>query len=121
MASRKAPASHTKIVVKGMTRAEMTLKVVMSPSEPISSFVEQFNKLLTEADSTEFSRVLDMKGIRKVDQVAFMDYFNSLQPSTGPTSSVPAKPEPSASHSLSRSGEEESRIKKLEKMIKKRL
>ena len=49
--SRKAPASYTKIVVKGMTRAEMTLKVVMSPSEPINAFVEQFNKLLTDADS----------------------------------------------------------------------
>ena len=27
VATRKAPASYTKIVVKGMTRAEMTLKV----------------------------------------------------------------------------------------------
>ena len=27
VAARKAPASYTKIVVKGMTRAEMTLKV----------------------------------------------------------------------------------------------
>ena len=30
--SRKAPASYTKIVVKGMTRAEMILKVVMAPA-----------------------------------------------------------------------------------------
>ena len=29
VATRKAPASYTKIVVKGMTRAEMTLKVIL--------------------------------------------------------------------------------------------
>ena len=42
----------------------MTVKVVMSPSESINAFVEQFNKLLTDADSWEFVRVLDMKGLR---------------------------------------------------------
>ncbi len=40
-ASRKAPASYAKIVVKGMTKAEMILKVAMSPAEPPKSFVEQ--------------------------------------------------------------------------------
>merc|ERR1712038_1316996 len=30
---RKAPASYTKIAVKGMTKAEMILKVVMAPHE----------------------------------------------------------------------------------------
>jgi hypothetical protein len=33
VAARKAPASYTKIVVKGMTRAEMTLKVIMGIGE----------------------------------------------------------------------------------------
>lgn len=40
-ASRKAPASYAKIVIKGMTKAEMILKVVMSPAEPAKGFVEQ--------------------------------------------------------------------------------
>ena len=35
--SRKAPASYTKIVVKGMTRAEMILKVVMAPAGDANS------------------------------------------------------------------------------------
>ncbi len=39
--SRKAPASYAKIVIKGMTKAEMILKVVMSPAEPAKGFVEQ--------------------------------------------------------------------------------
>jgi hypothetical protein len=114
VASRKAPASYTKIVIKGMTRAEMTLKVVMSPSEPINSFVEQFNKLIVEADIVEFTRVLDMKGIRKVDQSAFIDYFNTIQPTLDQTSIDNLK-------SNNQDDGEESRIKKLEKLIKKRL
>jgi len=40
-AGKKAPASYAKIVVKGMTKAEMILKVAMSPAEPPKSFVEQ--------------------------------------------------------------------------------
>ena len=112
--SRKAPASYTKIVIKGMTRAEMTLKVVMSPSEPVSAFVEQFNKLLADADANEFARILDMKGLRKVDQSAYLDCFHNLQPDNSMTM---AKTMVAAGNE----DEDESRIKKLEKMIRKRL
>ena len=114
VASRKAPASYTKIVVKGMTRAEMTLKVVMSQSEPINAFVEQYFKLLPEADASDFNRVLDMKSIKKVDQPAYIDYYNSIKPLEAPNSE-------SHETAIKPSGEEESRIKKLEKLIKKRL
>ena len=116
--SRKAPASYTKIVVKGMTRAEMTLKVVMSPSEPINAFVEQFNKLLTDADSGEFVRVLDMKGLRKVDQAVYIENFNSLQPNPTGSQQIQQTSSPSAKSNIE---EEESRIRKLEKMIRKKL
>ena len=52
-----------------MTRAEMTLKVVMSHHDPLEAFVEQYIKLVPDVDTTEFQKVLDMKGIRRVDQV----------------------------------------------------
>ena len=68
------------IFLSGMTRAEMTLKVVMSPSESVNAFVEQFFKLLPDADSTEFNRVLEMKSVRKVDQPAYIEYFNTIKP-----------------------------------------
>lgn len=118
--SRKAPASYTKIVVKGMTRGEMLLKVVMSPSEPIPAFVEQFNKLLSDAESSEFIKVLDMKGVRKVDQSVYIEQFNSLN---GSSVSIPPNSQissPSAKN-VNMGEEEESRIKKLEKMIRKKL
>ncbi len=53
--------SYTKIVVKGMTKAEMILKVVMSPHDPPQPYVDNYIKLLTETDITEFQKVLDMK------------------------------------------------------------
>lgn len=44
-----------------MTRAEMTLKVVMSPHDQYQGFVENCLKLLPETDVTEFQKILDMK------------------------------------------------------------
>lgn len=46
-----------------MTKAEMILKVVMSPHEPPQVFVDNYIKLLTESDLNEFQRVLEMKVI----------------------------------------------------------
>lgn len=103
-----------------MTRGEMLLKVVMSPSEPIPAFVEQFNKLLSDAESSEFIKVLDMKGVRKVDQSVYIEQFNSLN---GSSVSIPPNSQissPSAKN-VNMGEEEESRIKKLEKMIRKKL
>ena len=57
--------SYTKIVVKGMTRAEMLLKVVMSPHERAADYVEQYGRLLPESDAAEFQKVLDMKVSRR--------------------------------------------------------
>ena len=105
-----------------MTRAEMTLKVVMSPSEPIHAFVEQFNKLLNDANSAEFVTILDMKGLRKVDQASYVEIFNSLQPNQTGTQAIQNQAtSPSKVTVKSNIEEEESRIKKLEKMIRKKL
>jgi archaellum component FlaC len=123
VAARKAPASYTKIVVKGMTRAEMTLKVVMSAQEPLEAFVEHYIKLVPDVDMTEFLKVLDMKGIRKVDQAAFTEYFRTTAPAAQGQSLTLSPSSAAAASSVSEStaSGEESRIKKLENLIKKRL
>ncbi|KAJ9589592.1 hypothetical protein L9F63_017177, partial [Diploptera punctata] len=122
--NRKAPASYTKIVVKGMTKAEMILKVVMAPTDPARAFADQFAKLLPEADSSEFQKVLDMKGLRRSDQSHLVELFRSQQlPTVTPAGSSAAAaggPAP-FSVSLNSPEHESSRIKKLEKLIKKRL
>ena len=53
--------SYTKIVVKGMTRAEMILKVVMSIENEPRSFVDNYMRLITDSDINEFQKILDMK------------------------------------------------------------
>jgi len=53
--------SYTKVVVKGMTKAEMILKVVMSTADSPRAFVDQFRKLLPDSDMQELRKVLEMK------------------------------------------------------------
>lgn len=69
--------SYTKIVVKGMTKAEMILKVVMAPTDPAKAFTDQFAKLLPEAEPSEFQKVLDMK-VGHISAVTYLLLKNSL-------------------------------------------
>ncbi|XP_064648939.1 vacuolar protein sorting-associated protein 53 homolog isoform X2 [Lineus longissimus] len=122
---RKAPASYTKIVVKGMTKAEMILKVIMSPHDPPQGYVENYIKLLVDRDINEFQKVLEMKGLKRNEQSTLLDIFRTKIPSqgqhggssdhhhSGPTGFA-APLEALVDH-------ESSRIRKLEKLIKKRL
>ncbi|CAL1538897.1 unnamed protein product [Lymnaea stagnalis] len=123
--SRKAPASYTKIVVKGMTKAEMILKVVMSPQHPPQGFVDNFIRLLADSDINDFQRVLEMKGVRRGDQSSLVEMFRARVP----VSSILANTSqgglaPAQSYvtpHISTPEPESSRIRKLEKLIKKRL
>ncbi|XP_036264307.1 vacuolar protein sorting-associated protein 53 homolog isoform X2 [Pipistrellus kuhlii] len=114
---RKAPASYTKIVVKGMTRAEMILKVVMAPHEPSVVFVDNYIKLLTDCSTETFQKILDMKGLKRSEQSSMLELFRQRLPTP------PAGPEAASSLSLlaPTPEQESSRIRKLEKLIKKRL
>ncbi|XP_068945807.1 vacuolar protein sorting-associated protein 53 homolog isoform X1 [Petaurus breviceps papuanus] len=114
---RKAPASYTKIVVKGMTRAEMILKVVMAPHEPLVVFVDNLIKLLTDCNTETFQKILDMKGLKRSEQSSMLELFRQRLPTPpsaaeGPGSTSLTAPTPE---------QESSRIRKLEKLIKKRL
>ena len=122
----------------------MLLKVVMSSLEPASAFVEQYvrfvqgethcfvcmvyNRLpFTESDSTELSKLLDMKGVKKSDQGTFIELYREqvktmeLSDSNN-TGSLGSDSVASPLHSSpAYSGADGSRIAKLEKMIKNRL
>ncbi|XP_023049120.1 vacuolar protein sorting-associated protein 53 homolog isoform X1 [Piliocolobus tephrosceles] len=114
---RKAPASYTKIVVKGMTRAEMILKVVMAPHEPLVVFVDNYIKLLTDCNTETFQKILDMKGLKRSEQSSMLELLRQRLPTP------PSGAESSSSLSLTAPTpeQESSRIRKLEKLIKKRL
>ncbi|XP_047142430.1 vacuolar protein sorting-associated protein 53 homolog isoform X1 [Hydra vulgaris] len=106
---RKPPASFTKVVNKGMTKAEMILKIVMSSHTTQVSFVESYIKLLADADTSNFQKLLDMKGLKRSEQNALLDIFKT-QMASNPNNNENLK-ETSVSDS--------SRIKRLEKLIKK--
>ena len=110
--ARKAPSSYTKIVVKGMTKAEMLLKVVMTPHEPTSAFVSSCIRLLIDPDIDTLQKILDMKGLRRSEHNAIIDAFRAQAPTSGAAALL---------SSQSAEGESSSRIRKLEKLIKKRL
>ncbi|KAL1779578.1 vacuolar protein sorting-associated protein 53-like isoform X1 [Sigmodon hispidus] len=114
---RKAPASYTKIVVKGMTRAEMILKVVMAPHEPLVVFVDNYIKLLSDCNIETFQKILDMKGLKRSEQSSMLELFRQRLPAP------PSGTESSSTLSLMAPTpeQESSRIRKLEKLIKKRL
>ncbi|KAM5180914.1 vacuolar protein sorting-associated protein 53 homolog [Mantella aurantiaca] len=113
---RKAPASYTKIVVKGMTRAEMILKVVMAPHEPSVVFVDNYIKLLADCNTETFQKILEMKGLKRSEQSSMLELFRQR---------LPTPPSGSENNSVAQQTptpeQESSRIRKLEKLIKKRL
>lgn len=113
--NRKAPASYTKAVVKFMTKAEMIIKVVMAPINP--TFTEQFLKLLPDSSITEFQKLLDMKGVKRVDQTHLVEMFKRCAPKESLTSDSGF----SLTGDFENLDSDKGRIKKLENLIKKRL
>ncbi|XP_075709044.1 vacuolar protein sorting-associated protein 53 homolog [Rhinoderma darwinii] len=113
---RKAPASYTKIVVKGMTRAEMILKVVMAPHENSVVFVDNYIKLLADCNTETFQKILEMKGLKRSEQSNMLELFRQRLPN--PPSGAENN---SVSLQTPTPEQESSRIRKLEKLIKKRL
>lgn len=45
---RQALSSYSKVITKGMTKAEIILKVVMTPIDPQKKFIDHSKKLLAE-------------------------------------------------------------------------
>ena len=98
----------------------------MSPSDPVKPFVEQYVKLVSDADYLELQNVLEMKGVKKVEQSQYLEIFKTL----APNAEFKASPRNIASNesftenssvepqSRLAIGGDESRIKKLERLIK---
>ena len=65
-----------------MTRAELILKSVMSHGEPVTAFVENYLRLITDHDLETFRLVVEMKGYKKNDLNIYIEVFKSKINST---------------------------------------
>lgn len=148
---RKAPGTYTAVVVKGMTKAEMIIKVVMQPTTPPQTFIEHYLKLLPDTSPIEFNKIMDMKGLKRSDSTYLIELYKRMAPkdivqSTNPfendtddaesgTSTMANVPKMSSventiastikqtasSVTSSLAAADKGRIRKLENLIKKRL
>lgn len=110
--NRKAPASYAKTVIKGMTKAEMIVKIVMANINPHALFIEQYLKLLPDNTLAEFHKICDMKGIKRTDQTQLIELYKRM---------VPESQNDGGGNAPVDASDDKGRIKKLENLIKKRL
>lgn len=126
--NRKPPASYVKVVVKGMTKAEMIIKIVMAPINPVDAFIDQFLKLLPDCTMVEFHKILDMKSVRRADQASLVELYKKHAPEdahkgagSSSTGGGDDKSDLSNDSFFKSNDSDKGHIKKLEKLIKKRL
>ena len=71
-------------------------------------------RLLVDPDVETIQKVIDMKGLRKIEHSAILDAFRTQLPANTATKSTPI-------NSTTADSDSTSRIRKLEKLIMKRL
>ncbi|ETN79872.1 Vps53-like protein [Necator americanus] len=71
----KPPTAYVNGVSAALNKAEMILKVVMSNMETPEDFVEHYSTLLPESNTSELQKVLDMRGVKKVEQTAILQAY----------------------------------------------
>uniref|UniRef100_A0A6U3CY91 Vps53 C-terminal domain-containing protein n=1 Tax=Paramoeba aestuarina TaxID=180227 RepID=A0A6U3CY91_9EUKA len=80
-----AAKRYLKFVSSEAEKVEMLLKTLLSPYTPGStSFVDTYNSLVADRSEANFVKVLDIKGIKKMDQALLLDAFRSRNVDTGP-------------------------------------
>lgn len=73
---RTAPSSYTKAADKGMSKAEMILKVILVPHISVDSFIESYFKLLPDSNAVEFQRILEVKGVKRNETSQLIEAYN---------------------------------------------
>eukprot|EP00041_Stephanoeca_diplocostata_P000373 m.14441 g.14441 ORF g.14441 m.14441 type:complete len:903 (-) comp10450_c0_seq1:269-2977(-) len=123
--ARRPTSSYTRYVTKGLTGAEMILKVVMAPHEPPQLYVEDYIKLVGDDEGiTQLQKILDMKGLRKSEQQPLLDAYRAISPAGGAESLAGSDRAKSGSagsgtKAAAASSTKRSSIRKLERLMKR--
>eukprot|EP01119_Soliformovum_irregulare_P016119 TRINITY_DN462_c5_g1_i2.p1 TRINITY_DN462_c5_g1~~TRINITY_DN462_c5_g1_i2.p1 ORF type:complete len:831 (-),score=285.75 TRINITY_DN462_c5_g1_i2:80-2338(-) len=67
------PARYTRHVQKDMGKAELILKVVLTPQQ---SLVDTYRSLIVDGSEGDFQKILEMKGLTRPEQKALLDVYN---------------------------------------------
>lgn len=127
---RDPPQTYTRMVTRGMARAELVLQVVMGEYQSPAALVDKFNRLLSEATIADFQKVVEMRGVK--DRATYLELYRQRTSSTSTTSAAnststdspfrpPAAAAPAPARPATPSPEHEmSKIARLERMLKSR-
>ncbi|KAG5439871.1 hypothetical protein PCANB_000153 [Pneumocystis canis] len=80
IASKKniqAHISYTKFVNKGISRIETILKVLLTQVNSSEEFVKNYFIWIGDKSTSNFLKILELKGIRKQEQNKLLDIFNA--------------------------------------------
>lgn len=80
---KSPPSSYIREAIRGMSKAEMILKVVLVPHSPIQSYIESYHKLMPESNAVEFQRILEVKGVKRNEASQLMEAYNDSNKITG--------------------------------------
>jgi len=69
------PASFAKIVNRGFNKIETILKTIMTPPDPTDGFIESYIFLVADKSTSNFQKIMDLKGVRKPEQAQLMEAF----------------------------------------------
>lgn len=74
-ADLRGNASFHKFVNTSIGRVEAILKVLMTRSQPPEGLVQNYFYTIGDRSESNFAKILEIKGVRKHDQIELMDQF----------------------------------------------
>eukprot|EP01114_Cavostelium_apophysatum_P021812 TRINITY_DN7705_c0_g1_i1.p1 TRINITY_DN7705_c0_g1~~TRINITY_DN7705_c0_g1_i1.p1 ORF type:complete len:856 (+),score=183.73 TRINITY_DN7705_c0_g1_i1:75-2642(+) len=65
---------YIKIIQKGMSRAELILKLI--GATPQNTLVDTYKAMIANGSESDFQKILDLRGVNRTDQKQLMDTYN---------------------------------------------
>jgi len=70
--------TYKRVVERGFAKVEVLLKLVMEPHENVQKFVAAVKQTVPSMDARGFQRLLELKGIARMEQVTFLSAMSQL-------------------------------------------
>jgi hypothetical protein len=69
---------YAKYVQRALSRAEILLKLLLSPHYPPESLVNNYIALTGDTQLHHFQRTLELKGLKRAEQQVLLDHFQRI-------------------------------------------